>query len=194
MKIYFIRHAETKHNKAGLFMDHKTEGFSDDGFIMLKKLKKRLAKNKFDQIFSSDSRRCVETVKYLFGDNQDVKYLKILREKNNGEKNTGKSNKNFDRDSLPGTFETRRLPGGENLIEFRNRILRFWDFLKKQKKETLLVIGHGAFLKVLFGALMGKDLRGSIFDLKVDHCSITIVNLSNDKINFETVNSTLHLK
>jgi len=33
------------------------------------------------------------------------------------------------------------------------------------------VVSHGAFLKILIGDLLGMEIKNSIFNLRVNHCS-----------------------
>ena len=192
-KITFTRHTETRENRRCLLQGPDTGGFTKEGQIHLEKLKKRLAKQKFNAIYSSDMKRCTETTHYLFGTNKKICFSPLLREKNNGEY-IGKEAKSIDWDCLSGSFETRKLPGGESLIDLKSRTIDFWNLVMNEKASDIMVVGHGAFLKVLFGTLMGKNLRQSIFGLHVDHCSLTTVKIfPNKSVRFLSVNDTAHL-
>lgn len=192
-KITFTRHAETTENRLCLLQGPETGSFTKEGQIHLEKLKKQLEKRRFNAIYSSDMYRCLETTRYLFGSNKKIFLSSLLREKNNGEY-IGKGTKSIDWDSLPGSFETRKLPGGENLLDLKNRAIDFWNLIIDEKAFNIMVISHGAFLKVLFGMLMKKDLHESIFGLHIDHCSLTTVKVLPDKsIQFLSMNDTAHL-
>ena len=45
--------------------------------------------------------------------------------------------------------------------------------------KNVLVVTHGAFLKVLLGDLLGMTLHNSIFKLQIDHCSLSIVDMKS---------------
>jgi broad specificity phosphatase PhoE len=64
-------------------------------------------------------------------------------------------------------------------VEVRDRGRRFLQDLMKNKKYSdlnILVVSHGAFLKVLIGDLIGTDIEKSVFNLLIDHCSLTLVD------------------
>jgi broad specificity phosphatase PhoE len=193
MTIYFTRHGETKNNRDGRMQGPTTRGFTRQGTRQLRQLKTVLSSIQFDAIFSSDMPRCVDSAQYLASKENIVTYLPLLREKNNGSFAEQKiTSRDWER--LSGTFETRRAPGGENLLEVLERAKRFWGFIRQHGGENLLVVSHGAFLKVLFGYLLGKDVKESIFELTVDHCSLTIVAQSaRGATRFITLNDTSHL-
>lgn len=130
-------------------------------------------------IISSDSPRCKTTSeevnKVL---DKEIIYSKLVREKGNGLWE-GKKDNEVSWDSLEGTFETRKAPEGENLMEVRERGRKFLQDLMKNKKYSnlnILVVSHGAFLKVLIGDLIGTDIEKSVLNLFIDHCSLTLVD------------------
>jgi broad specificity phosphatase PhoE len=194
MKVYFVRHAQTKENEEIRLQGPLTGDFTREGKKQLKRLKRRLEKINFDIIFSSDLRRCMNTTKYLYKkEERKVKYLSLLREKNNGDF-VGVKAKEIDWNSLPGTFETRKLPGGESLEDVRERVDKFLKLLGQQKGKNILVIGHGAFLKILLGKLLGFDLRRTIFGLHIDHCSTTTIEINKNSLEkILSINDTGHI-
>ncbi|MBD3259985.1 hypothetical protein GF371_05155, partial [Candidatus Woesearchaeota archaeon] len=185
------RHAETVQN----LNNQLTGRFSvttDRGKEQIRKLIKRLEKEKIDVVFSSDLPRCVEIVKAINNAYGTPFILsQKLREKSQG-KFEGKDVRNINWDSLPGDFETKKLPGGESLKEVRDRIKSFIgmlmaDFLEK----NVLIISHGGTSKVMIGFLMGKDLKESIFDLHFDNCSLSVFDIdSSGNCNPILVNET----
>jgi len=193
MKVILTRHAQTKENENGLLQGPTTGDFTAEGEKQLKLLAKRLKPFKFGVVYSSDLKRCVKTTEYLFPKAPKIKLLPTLREKNNGEF-VGRRARDIDWDSLPGTFESRRLPDGESLEDVRRRGCEFLNILKKGKVETVLVVGHGAFLKVFVGIVLGLDLRRSIFSLQIDHCSLTTVEFNDDgTVKLVSLNDTGYL-
>ena len=193
MKVYFVRHAQTKENEEVRLQGPLTGDFTKEGKKQLRRLKRRLEKINFDTIFSSDLRRCVETTKYLYKEARKVKYLSILREKNNGDF-VGAKAKEIDWNKLAGTFETQKLPGGESLEDVKKRVDKFLKLLRHQKEKNILVIGHGAFLKILLGRLLSFDLRRTIFGLHIDHCSITTIEINKDSLEkILSINDTGHI-
>jgi broad specificity phosphatase PhoE len=174
-------------------------GINEKGFAQIKNLIKELQKKKISRIISSDIPRCKITAEEILK-NRDVpiEYSSLIREKDNGSF-VGKNHKNFNWEDLPGTFETRKAPDGENLEEVRERGKKFFEILKEKygkSDETILVISHGAFLKVFIGNLLGMNLYDSIFKLFIEHCSLTELEIDNkhkEGYRFNFINDISHL-
>jgi len=100
---------------------------------------------------------------------------------------------------LQGTFETRKAPDGENLEEVRERGKKFFEDLKEkygESNETILIVSHGAFLKVFIGNLLGMKTYDSIFKLFVEHCSLTELEINKkhkEGYRFNFINDVSHL-
>ena len=80
----------------------------------------------------------------------------------------------MDWNKLKGTFEARKVNNGESLVEVRTRARRFMKELLDQygdSNKKVLIVSHGAFLKVLIGDLLNMSLKDSIFGIKINHCS-----------------------
>ncbi len=182
VKIFFTRHGQTLENIKGVLMDIESSNFSKKGKEQIKKLAKRLKKESLDFIISSDSPRCKMTAKKIAQKNKiPIYYTKLLREKDNGEW-AGRKINEIDWSSLKGNFETTVFPGGENLLQVRERAKKFMKYLLKKYGKTnknILVVSHGAFLKVLIGTLIGTTLKDSILKLFIDHCSLTMVDFKD---------------
>ncbi len=55
----------------------------------------------------------------------------------------------------------------------------FKELIKKYdgQDKTILIVSHGAFLKILIGDILGMSLYGSIFKLFIEHCSLTEIDI-----------------
>ncbi len=179
LKLLFTRHGQTKKNVDGIIQGHEDGDINEKGYEQIEKLKHRIKMEKIDLIVSSDIPRCaITTQKILEGTNIPVEYTPLLREKNNGAL-VGKKGNEVKWEELEGNFETRKAPDGESLIEVRERGRKFMSrLLEKYKKtnKTILIVSHGAFLKILIGNLIGTNIENSIFKLFIDHCSLTRVD------------------
>lgn len=182
IRLIITRHGKTKENEEGIIQGHHHGNINDEGFAQISKLVKRLQNEKIDLIISSDILRADLTTKEI---TKKIKvpiiYSELIREKNNGDL-VGKKHKEIDWDSLQGDFETRKAPNGENLREVRERGRKFFKMIledRKYKDKNILIVSHGAFLKVFIGDLLGMSLHDSIFKLQIDHCSLTFVEVEN---------------
>ena len=178
-KILITRHGETKENVNGIVQGKEHGNISEKGFEQIKTLIQKLKKENISKIISSDIPRCKITTEEILKEiNIPMEYTHLIREKDNGDF-VGKNHKDFSWDNLSGTFETRKAPNGESLMEVRERARKFFKelFTKyKDSEETILIVSHGAFLKVLIGDLLGMSLHDSIFKLYIEHCSLTRID------------------
>jgi len=174
MEIIFIRHAETKNNVEGIIQGPEHADINDKGKKEIEKISEALKDERIDSFFSSDIPRCKITSEEINKyHNLPIKYTELIREKYNGDW-TGKSYKEVDWNKLKGTFEARKVNNGESLVEVRTRARRFMKELLDQygdSNKKVLIVSHGAFLKVLIGDLLNMSLKDSIFGIKINHCS-----------------------
>jgi broad specificity phosphatase PhoE len=175
MEIIFVRHAETKNNINGIIQGLEHGDINEKGEKEIEKISELLHNEKIDVFFSSDIPRCKITAQGINKfHNLKIKYTKLIREKYNGDW-TGKHYKEVDWDHLEGTFETRKAHNGESLVEVKNRAKTFVQELLTKYGNTdkkILVVSHGAFLKILMGDLLGMEIKNSIFNLRINHCSL----------------------
>lgn len=183
VKILITRHGQTKQNVEGTIQGKEHGNVNEKGFKQIQDLILRLKEEKIDKIISSDILRCKITTEEILKElKTPVEYTSLIREKDNGVW-IGKNRKEISWDDLDGDFETRKVLGGENLQEVRERGRRFFKQLVKiygDLDETILVVSHGAFLKVFIGDLLGMSLHNSIFKLFLEHCSLTELEISDN--------------
>ena len=176
VRILITRHGETKQNVDGTIQGKDEGNVNEKGFKQIENLISRLSQEKIDLIISSDVPRCkITSEKIVEKIGTPIEYISLIREKDNGEW-VGKNHKEINWNDLKGDFDTRKALGGENLIEVRDRGRKFFEKIIKEhgdSKKTILVVSHGAFLKVFIGDLLGMNLQDSIFKLFIDHCSLT---------------------
>lgn len=199
VRILITRHGQTKQNVDGTVQGKEHGEVNGKGFTQIKDLIKRLKIEDINRIISSDIPRCKITTEEILKEKElPVEYTSIIREKDNGSL-VGKSHKDFNWDDLPGTFETRKAPDGENLEEVRERGKIFFERLREKygkTDETILVVSHGAFLKVFIGDLLGMNLYDSIFKLFIEHCSLTELEIDEkhkEGYRFNFINDISHL-
>lgn len=182
MEVIFIRHAETKSNVEGIIQGPEHGDINEKGEKEIEKASQLFKNEKIDIFFSSDIPRCKITSEGINKfHNLPIQYTKLIREKYNGDW-TGKNYKDVSWDQLDGNFETRKVNNGESLIEVRSRARKFIEELVNKYGNTnkkILVVSHGAFLKILIGDLLRMEIKNSIFNLRVNHCSPIRVYFNN---------------
>ena len=136
--LILIRHGENIDNP---LIDNNLLPLSDKGKKQALITKEKLL-NTFDTIFSSPSKRCQETAK-IISDNSELIIDARLLEK-------GYGNKQHD--------------GKETIYE---TIIRFTDFLhdlKKYKNQNVLVVTHGALIRLAQNIIEEKNIRRKHID------------------------------
>lgn len=171
MRIYFIRHAESKFNLNGIACnDGENNRLTKKGREQAKRIAKDLIKIKIDKIFVSEAKRSYETILPLIKVKKDIPVMidKRLNECDFGI--FGGLSFKTTKKRYPEIFKARKknlwkisYPGGES---FRDVFLRFESFLKALKKDTkksrlenVIIVSHATPLKVFLVKYLGFSLK-----------------------------------
>lgn len=133
MKIYFIRHGETKGNR-----EHRYVGTTDEG--LLPEGEQPLREKKMPQavrVYASPMRRCRETARILFPAQEPI-LIDDLRECDFGEfeyKNYAELNGNPDYQRFIDTMGGSGFPGGEDMKSFQQRCIRGFEEVLRREKD-----------------------------------------------------------
>ncbi|MFG6148094.1 histidine phosphatase family protein [Halobacillus sp. B23F22_1] len=188
MKIGLIRHGSTAWNKAGRAQGHSDIPLDMQGHADALALGKKLNKNEWACIYSSDLMRAHETSKRIIEGGLRAELItdKRLREVGGGR--------------IEGTTEEERIAKwGEEWwklalgIETKETALkRGLDFLtdvtNKHENESILIVSHGSLLKHLMGELLGKQMEQSL-----DNTSLSILELIDERWEWKVLNDLSHL-
>ena len=179
MKIYAVRHLPTKFNKEGILqgtMDNRILPLDEYLLNKIRDNKNVLKSIEFDSVLVSELIRTKQTaIEYKF---VDFKEECLINELNFG-KYEGKNKQeliNEFQDEWNTDFSKLEL--GENLEDFKNRIL---SFIKKyQDNQNILIFCHGAFLRGLKAINEGLDL-GKMNVIHIENNELIILNFDNKK-------------
>lgn len=181
MRLLITRHGKTKYNQTGIIQGKRHGSVDELGFKQISKLIERIKKENITRIISSDIPRCKTTTEEILKVfDVPVEYTELIREKDNGDF-VGKHKDEVDWSSLGEDFDNRRPPNGESLVMVRKRGRKFFKELLKKYRDTnevILMVSHGAFLKVFLGDLLGMNLYNSIFKIFIEHCSLTEIEIN----------------
>jgi len=193
MKIYIVRHAQTRSNLKEIACENqKKEGLTEEGKEQAKKLAKKLNKVKIDKIFISEAKRTHETILPLLKSKKDIpikkdkrlneckfgifsgltlkeaekKYSEIFRERQK------------DKWNIP-------VPGGES---YKDVALRLESFLKDLKKEAkkfplknILIVTHATPIKVFLIKYLGFSIE-KVESIYFENALVSIFDFQNGKI------------
>lgn len=172
MKIYFIRHGKTLWNVEERYIGRTDLSLCEDGVIQLRK-KWCGSPVKFDYLYSSPMKRCVETAEIIFPE-AFFKTEASLRERDFGIFE-GKRYQDLKDDENYIAFTKSHgaipIPGGESRENFEKRIFEGLNNIISDAGnmggQTLCLVTHGGVIMHLLANLC--DRGGTIFDYRVEN-------------------------
>lgn len=187
-EILFIRHGETDCNKKHLYYGHLNPSLNETGINQLKNTKKKLEKmnEKIDIIFSSDLKRCRESLEILEIDkNIKQHFSENLRELNFGILE-GKTYKEIENqfphyvNEMKNNWKNFKAEGGESLSDLQKRSATKINKIKNEhKNKKILVVAHAGVIQSLISCYLFNNLDG-YWQFKLDNGSITKMTIMDD--------------
>ncbi len=199
-KIFAVRHGETEWNKIGKQQGHLNSNLTNLGKLQAKAIGNGLQKNKFDNFYTSDLGRAIETsniISCFIGKDFIIDYR--LRERNLGSlqgltKNEFKNMYPEDWMRFNKNDPEYVLPDGESIKQRYERAINcIEDIASHNLNKTILIVSHGGVLmSMVYKALnlpLSQKRSFSLFN-----GSINIFSIS-DKMewNLEVWGDTHHL-
>lgn len=187
-EILFIRHGETNCNKKSLYYGYLNPGLNETGIQQLKNTKKKLKNlnEKIDIVFSSDLRRCRESLELLEIDkNIKQNFSKELRELNFGNiegKTYKEIEKNFPHyiEEMKNNWRYFKSEGGESLNDLQQRVSKKLNKIKtKNQNKKILIVAHAGVIQSLISYYLFNNLDG-YWQFKLDNGSITKMTIMDD--------------
>lgn len=186
--LILLRHASTNLNDEGFVQGSKTDpNLSSKGQLQAQNLSKDLLKYKIDVIYSSDMKRCKETLApFLKLTKMNVNYTSALRERDYGIFD-GKPEKEYDawkkEHGMKQNFDIS-LPDGESFnkdIIPRVRVF-LKSILKKESGKTILICSHNVINKAIMLILSDQKAEEYYNKYKFDNASLTVVTISGQNL------------
>ena len=206
-RIYFLRHAQTKHNVSSVISTNDEVSLDEKGFDQANKLAQRLSKQfPIDMIYSSPLMRAKQTATVIaesFG--LDINYSDELIEYSFGPI----AGMRFDdvKNKLPDLYEELiewseapveekfsrpDLPGLESLESMKSRIQRFTEkVIAENEGRRIAVVTHGGFIKCAMTYFAGAPFTQKI-PFFVENTSISIVDFYKGNAVIRLVNDISH--
>jgi len=197
MKLIIVRHGETNENVQRIVQGQGFGTLSERGKEQAKKLGERLKKEKIDVIFCSDLKRARNTAKEIikFHPKVPVHYTKALRERSFTVLE-GKSGDVYraaaEKEGMPRYLY--RSPGGENFPDMKARIMPFFEKVcREYNGKKVLFVTHGGVIKVILGAILGKDWK-ELQHMDVANSSVNVIEVKrNHEYEVHLLNCVRHL-
>ncbi len=198
--IFLVRHAQCEGNAMNALAGRTDFKLTKDGEDMVQKLNEELKKYKIDNIYSSPSTRCIETIKpiakYL---NLNIITCKDLMERDFGIydgmtwDNVNKINPKIMQNKIKFN-QFIEIPEGESNQEVEQRMKRCMTKIAEDNKgKTVLVCSHGcailSFFKTILNCKNYKDLSA----YSQNNAAISILQYDNNKFKIIKTNKTDYL-
>ena len=188
MLVYFIRHGESETNVKGIYAGQLDAPLTEKGFAQAEALRDKLAKIRFDRVYSSDLSRAMSTARTALPD-ADFTTDARLREISVGTL-AGQVSKEF-RASNPDKLEVLRARdfrefGGECERDVMTRLSEFLSELSGEDLNTVAVFCHGGVICAALGVALGIEL--SHYKLAQPNCMVSVFELDGDFFGLESWN------
>ncbi len=200
MKIYLIRHGETKGNREGYFRGRADFPLNENGRRQAEALAEALKNAGIKRIYTGPLSRAKETAEIL---SKKISAPVIVEE---GFNNInlgpweGKLKEEI-REKYPQEFklwitepEKLRLPGAESVLDVRERAVKTLKRILGEVKEDFAVVSHRAVLKPLIAGIL--DIGEPFFwKIHVDTASYSILKFNEERgFTLYLLNQTSHLE
>ncbi|MQF65313.1 histidine phosphatase family protein [SAR202 cluster bacterium AC-409-J13_OGT_754m] len=198
-KWLIVRHGATDWNQQHRIQGHSNISLNEEGREQARKLRRRLSKVKINAVYTSDLIRASETADILISNSATVVHVfPNLREQTFGKWEGLKSDQiGAYIPALHGEISSKSSsttpPQGESLLEVRDRLaVAVSYFKKKHRTGCILIVAHGGSIGVLMTLLMDVSISG-VGRFKTDNCSLSILNVKDEKVDIELFNDISHL-
>ena len=183
-EVIFIRHGETDFNKAKLYFGHSDPDLNATGMEQLRNTRVLLEKREKtpDIVFSSDLKRCTQSMEILGIDKKVEKILtEELRELNFG----------IFEGKMRNDWRNFKVDKGESINEMMLRTAKKMDeIISGHKDKKILVVAHAGVIQALISYYLFGNLDG-YWKFRIDNGSMTKMHIMEDGYTyFEYINLT----
>ncbi|WBW94681.1 histidine phosphatase family protein [Oceanirhabdus sp. W0125-5] len=200
MRIYLTRHGETEWNLEGRLQGSLNANLTQKGIEEARMLSERLDDVDFDLILSSPLSRALDTANIIKGEkdvsiipNQNLKEIYFGQWEGMLHKEINESH--YERYNNFWTNPHLYEPlDGEAYDEFIGRIQKVIDqILDLRDKKNVLVVAHAGVVKAFYKIFKNLSLKDFWSEPLVHNTALTIINIDQDKIEFEIECDTSHI-
>ncbi len=180
MKLTITRHGETEENKKRIAQGHLPGKLSILGKTQAKKLAKRLEKEKFDHIFSSDLARASDTAKEISKSHKKtpLDFTEDLRERHLGDMQGKPAPLEYKEKNMDAELSKKLKL--EPLEDLSKRAQKFLDELTKNHYgKHILLVAHDGINQALIASLLKKPLE-DVYGF-LGNTSVTIFEFDDEK-------------
>jgi alpha-ribazole phosphatase len=199
-RLYLVRHGQTAWNASRRYMGQYDEPLDATGLAQAAAVARRLKRQPFDAIYSSDLQRAWQTAaRIAAGRPLEPQPEPRLREMNFGawQGLTYAEIEQRDPQALAAWQQDPLLqapPGGETLGELAGRVRELPGELRlAHSGQEVLLVAHGGPLRTLICLLLGLP-AADYWRVNLDNCSISVLELYETSSIVCKLNDTAHLE
>lgn len=179
MKLYVMRHGRTNYNELGLCNDDpKTDvHLNDTGKLQAQAAAERLRDVTLDRIIVSPLLRTRQTAEFV--NRYHAAPIEVHPE-------ISDIRSGFDGRTVDEYFAAiahdplnARVNGGESLLDHKQRVLGFIDWLQHQPQENILVVAHEETIRVFVAYFEGNIPDERLRDIHIGNCEYRCYKLDS---------------
>lgn len=176
MTLFMIRHGETTGNVQKLFYGNQDLPLTPLGREQAMALRPVLEKYRFDQVYSSDLSRAIETAQLAIPGCDPIQ-TPLLREYEMG-KLLGMTHE--EGHAIYGYINSHyELAGGESPAQVADRLADFLNSLPKESDQKIAVFSHSGIMKTMLMLVLGMECRTS--NLQSTNCNVAVFRYMKDR-------------
>jgi broad specificity phosphatase PhoE len=193
-KVYFVRHGESDFNAGGVIKDESEVELTELGHTQAEFVGKRVSKLEPEIIISSTLLRACQTAQYIAdATGKEIETSDVFVERRYPSGNVGLTNKHpevkvIERLMITHFGEGIKHSDEELFQELKERAIKAFELLEIRQEQTIVVVTHGIFLRVLLSvAIFGKEVTveqmGKIINaFKTKNTGITFLEYNPDEL------------
>lgn len=203
-RIFLMRHGETEWNRNFRYQGSSDVPLNEMGERQARRLAVRMSRIVPARVYASPLSRALRTAEIVMEGNWSdiaIECCEDLREISFGfwEGKTVDEVSALDGETL-GRWRASPFSatprGGESPESIQARSARMADRVLREGKsgDATFVVAHGAILRSFLGALMGICDLNVLWKMRMDNCSVTVVDIWGSRPSLLALNDTHHLR
>jgi len=200
LNIYLIRHGETEWNIEKRLQGWQDSNLTEKGIEDAEALHDHLIDIKFDEVYSSPSKRAFKTAKIIAGernieiiadDNLKEIYLDDWEGKTTVEIEDLYPDEYYNFWNAPHLYHHKT---SETFIQVQDRALKTIDKIIKEKNSgNILIVTHGVTLKIIMASFEKRSLENLWDPPHIQNTSVSLIRIENQKPSIVLYADTSHI-
>ena len=172
MKIYVVRHGETKENSNNCLVGRINSDLTSHGIEQAKEVSKYFKDKNIDLIVSSPLDRCRTTANIISNNNIPIIYDDKLLGRDHGEF-TGMPRDSVNFNEYWNLTKNIQYKSAESVKTLYDRVANLIEYLKEEYKDkNIIIITHSGIMRVLYYYFEGIPDDGVLAAITIKNCQV----------------------